>query len=583
MTSCDYPFLLINKLKITHFSGFGINALSYDYNVTIECLANPHKPQYGGGMVVNPELKLGLKGWNAFGDAKIEQRVSRGGNSFIAAGYRKQPHDSFSQKFYLEKQKFYTFSAWLQVSHGNAEVVATFKTSTGFKHAGWVIAESGCWSMLKGGLVVNASGAAELYFESKNTSIEIWVDSISLQPFTKDEWKSHQVQGIEKARKSKVKLQAVDATGTPLANATVSVTQSNLKFPFGCAMSKHILTNTRYQNWFTSRFKVTTFEDEMKWYSRERSRGKEDYSVSDAMLQFANKNGISVRGHNIFWNDVQYQPEWVKSLSPDELSSAAEKRLNSVVKRYAGKVIAWDVVDENLHFSFLESKLGENASAVYYHKTHQMDSATTLFLNEFNTIEEMHDGSSTPAEYLKKIREIRSTGFNGPLGIGLEAHFPTPNLPYMRASIDKLAAAGLPLWLTELDVSSGPSQALYLEQVLREAHAHPAIKGIVMWASWKPEGCYRVCLTDNNFKNLATVDVVDKLIREWSLGGSIGSTDAEGFFGTKLFHGDYQVTVTHSGVNDSSLAQNLKVASTDESHQQTTLHVKISPLSNVFN
>ena len=56
-------------------------------------------------------------------------------------------------------------AAWIQVSSGNVTVRAVFSTSTGFKHAGSTIAESNCWSMLKGGLIVDESGPAQLYFE----------------------------------------------------------------------------------------------------------------------------------------------------------------------------------------------------------------------------------------------------------------------------------------------------------------------------------------------------------------------------------------------------------------------------------
>lgn len=76
-------------------------------------MANPLKPQYGGGIVANPELDHGLKGWTGFGDAHLEQKVSEGGNNFIAAKNRHGPRDSFSQKFKLEKGKFYTFSGTL--------------------------------------------------------------------------------------------------------------------------------------------------------------------------------------------------------------------------------------------------------------------------------------------------------------------------------------------------------------------------------------------------------------------------------------------------------------------------------------
>ena len=39
-------------------------------------------------------------------------------------------------------------------------------------------------------------------------------------------------------------------------------------------------------------------------------------------------------------------------------------------------------------------------------------------------------------------------------GIGLEGHFTIPNSPLMRAILDKLATLGLPIWLTEVDISN---------------------------------------------------------------------------------------------------------------------------------
>ncbi|KAF7827513.1 endo-1,4-beta-xylanase 5-like [Senna tora] len=533
----------------------------------------PQKPQYGGGIIINPEFNNRLEGWTAFGDAKIEHRELRG-NKFIVAHSRNQPYDSVSQKIYLQRNMLYSLSAWIQVSEGNdAPVSAIVKTSEGFKHCGTIFAESNCWSMLKGGFMVDTSGLAELYFESNNTSVEIWVDSVSLKQFTQKQWRFHQEQSIEKARKKKVLIQAIDAQGNPLPNATLSLVQTRSGFPFGSGISRHILTNAAYQNWFTSRnFTATVFGDEMKWYSTEYARGTEDYSASDAMLKFAQQHNIAVRGHNIFWDDPNYQPGWVPSLPPDQLSTAVQKRLNSVVSRYKGQLIGWDVVNENLHFSFFESKLGENASAKIYHDVREIDGGTTLFMNEFNTVEDSRDGSAAPGKYLQKLREIQSYGGGGggwAIGIGLEAHFSIPpNLPYMRASIDTLAASGSPIWITELDVSSQPNQAEYLEQILREAHSHPKVQGIMMWTGWTPGGCYRMCLTDNNFKNLPTGDVVDKLLREWGFTKAKveGNTNPDGFFEATLFHGDYEVRINHPNINNYS-AQHLQVMRSDEQKQ----------------
>ncbi|KAK7312238.1 hypothetical protein VNO77_35967 [Canavalia gladiata] len=561
------------------FPGFEAEALSYDYSASIECLAQPQKAQYNGGIIQNPELNDGLNGWTAFGDPKIELRESLG-NKYVVAHSRNQAWDTVSQKIYLHKDMHYTLSAWIQVSEGNVPVTAFLKTTRGFKFAGVIFAESNCWSMLKGGLTDDTSGPAELYFESNNTSVEIWIDSVSLQPFTEKQWRSHHHQSIEKVRKRKVLVKTVDEEGNPIRNASISFIQKKSNFPFGSAISSDILSNTLYQNWFTSRFTVTTFANEMKWYSNENTPGKEDYSVADAMLKFAKQHNIAVRGHNIFWDDPKYQPRWVSSLSPDQLNSAVERRVTSIVSRYRGQVIGWDVNNENLHFSFFESKLGSNFSARMFNEAHKIDGQTTLFLNEYNTIEDNRDGSSSPAKYIQKIKEIQSYPGNKelPIGIGLESHFPSGNLnlPYMRASLDQLGATGLPIWITELDVASQPTQTQNFELVLREAHAHPKVQGIVMWTAWSPQGCYRICLVDNNFKNLPAGDVVDKLLSEWGLKKQLSvNSDQNGFVEASLFHGDYKMEANHPLKKNYTLTQHVHVTPKDES-KKTTQFIQLS-------
>ncbi|CAK7330165.1 unnamed protein product [Dovyalis caffra] len=286
--------------------------------------------------------------------------------------------------------------------------------------------------------------------------------------------------------------------------------------------------------------------------------GHIDYSVPDAMMDFAKQHNIAV---NVIWDNPRYQPGWINSLSPNDLRKAVEERVGSIVTRYKGRLIAWDV-------------LGQNASAVIYNLAGKADGTTTLFLNEFYAIEKSEDVPASPAKYLQKLKEIQSFPGNGNLrmGIGLESHFTVPNLPYMRASLDTLASANMPIWLTEVDVKGSPTiQAQYLQQILREAHSYPKITGMVMRAAWRPQGCYRMCLTDNNLKNLATGDVVDKLLHEWG-GSVVGMTDAYGFFEASLAHGDYNVKITRHGVtNISSSTSNLKVAPTD-ARRTTLLH-----------
>ncbi|PON65817.1 hypothetical protein PanWU01x14_113060, partial [Parasponia andersonii] len=85
--------------------------------------------------------------------------------------------------------------------------------------------------------------------------------------------------------------------------------------------------------------------------------------------------------------------------------------------------------------------------------------------------------------------------------------------------------------------------AMYLEQSLREV-------------AWRPQGCWRMCFTDTNFKHLPSGDVIDKLMAEWGLRNDVvnGQANAYGYYGTSLFHGDYQVRVAHPLLkNNSSL------------------------------
>ena len=100
-------------------------------------------------------------------------------------------------------------------------------------------------------------------------------------------------------------------------------------------------------------------------------------------------------------------------------------------------------------------------------------------MNEYNTIDERGDGASSPAKYLQKLGEIQAFlgSGSGPLAIGLEGHFGSaPNLPYVRSSIDTLAAKKLPIWVTKVDVSN-----MTVERVFPIPQLDPLTKSIGMF------------------------------------------------------------------------------------------------------
>ncbi|GFQ01652.1 endo-1 4-beta-xylanase a [Phtheirospermum japonicum] len=573
VNSNHIPFVVLLFIAF----GFQAYGVPYDDSITTDCLSTPLSAHYGGGMVVNPELNEGLNGWTAFGDAKIAHAASEDGNKFIVAYERKRPSHSFAQTFNLEKDKLYTFSAWVQMSDGKADVAAVFKTKTRYEVAGWAPANKSCWTMLKGGLAPKTSGPAHLYFETEGKA-DVWADSISLQSFTHQEWESHQQERIKKVRQQKLRIQVVDRNGQPIPNAKVSLKQTRRKFPFGCAINKNILYNPKYQSWFLHRFNYATFENELKWYSTESKRGVEDYRIPDCMIKFLETNGIGARAHNLLWEDQKYQPYWVPGLSQSELWKAVRKRMKSVVRRYEGKFIQWDVMNENLHSSFFESRLNYNAASTYfYDHVHKLDPRATPCLNDFNTIEEPTDSQSSPYKYKNKIDEMRAQGYKGRLVIGLEGHFSYDrvNLPYIRASIEYLTTSlKLPIWITELDLTDGPNRAQLLDQIIRELYAHKYVRGIVLWASLSDSGCYRMCLTDYKYNNLDTGNVVDQFIKELKhkdVLDSPATTDSNGFFEASLYHGDYQVQAIHS--NGTQVSKLIQVAPSRKRKTTTTTRI----------
>ncbi|KAH9614717.1 hypothetical protein KSS87_014442, partial [Heliosperma pusillum] len=537
---------------------YAIQDLPYDYSATTECLEESWKAQYGeGGVIYNSEFYSGTQGWTVYGQGKIEERVSKNGNKFIVALKRTQPSDSPSQQVNLIEGMYYAFSAWIQLSEGSEIVSVVFRgrnAETVTLYGGTVIAEKGCWSMLKGGTISTFSGVADLTFETENASAEVWLDSVALWPFTGTQWRSHHQEVISKVRKSKVNFQVTNANNVALGGAKISVKPIKPGFPIGVEINANILNHTSYQDWFTSRFTVTAFGNEMKWYFTEKKHGLVNYTIPDAMLHFCEQNNIAVRGHNVVWADPKYQPDWINNQTlGQELKEASLKRTRSVVSRYKGRLIAWDVMNENLHFRFYEDKLGENASAEFYAKTYEIDKKPLLFMNEYNTIEDSADDSSIPAKYARKLKNIVSYhkqmygNKTLPMAVGLESRFMPgqPNLVYMRAGIDYLASMGFPVWLTEVFVDKGEDQEYYLEDVLREGYSHPAVKGIVIWPTSPFSKECKMCLTDPSFKNTRNGDIVDKLIKLWRSEPLEMSANLQGFSEALLFHGDYEVIVRH--------------------------------------
>ncbi|KAI3922649.1 hypothetical protein MKX01_006338 [Papaver californicum] len=519
----------------------------YDSSAYTECKTQPEDPLYNGGVLRNYDHNNGLN-QKTLDSIRTPQIFSP---SFVLQN--------------LNQATKYSFSSWVKINGDieSAIIRANFwSENSSFRCIGSVLAKRGCWSFLKGGFEIHSSlNLSVIYFQnSEESGIDISIASSSLQPFTDQQWKSNQDFRINSERKRAVTIHVSAKNGTRLQGAQIIVDQISKEFPFGSAIANTILGNLSYQKWFAERFNVAVFENELKWYTTEPEQGKLNYTLADQMLEFVRANQIAVRGHNIFWEDPAYTPAWVRNLTSDQLQSAVNSRIQSLMHKYRGDFIHWDVSNEMLHFDFYEEKLGKNATLSFFETAHKADPLATLFMNEFNVVETCSDVKSTVDTFISRLKDLKRDDIRMG-GIGLEGHFSVPNLPLMRATLDKLATLGLPIWLTEVDISKSfdkQKQAVYLEQVLREAFSHPSVNGIMLWSAIHPYGCYQMCLTDNDLRNLPTGDVVDKLLQEWNTGEISNQTDEYGSFSFYGFLGEYKVSVRYGDTISNSTFSLLK-------------------------
>ncbi|CAI5477385.1 unnamed protein product [Closterium sp. Yama58-4] len=312
--------------------------------------------------------------------------------------------------------------------------------------------------------------------------------------------------------------------------------------------------------WFLNRFNWAVFNNEGKWYFNERREGVEDYNVTDALVDWFTQRNVSVRGHNIFWAVEKFVQTWVKNLNDTALWAAMQRRMNSAVTRYTGKVQHWDVINEPLHGNYYGQRLGEDIHSWMFKAARAIDPNVRLFLNDYNTVEQCDRGAN-PEIYLEKVWNLNATG--APVtGIGVEAHYSgEPQLVRLKHDLNRLAVAGMPIWLTELDftqVQSEQQRADYLEAVMREAFAHPSVAGIVLWSAGRSTCTYYkdmdpgmcnpcdACLANDKFvDNLAGQRYV-RLRKEWST-----HLVKQVTFGSPIkfrgFHGKYRARITVNG------------------------------------
>ena len=247
---------------------------------------------------------------------------------------------------------------------------------------------------------------------------------------------------------------------------------------------------------------VVTPENEMKWGPIHPGRDRYDFARADAIVDFARAAGIAVHGHTLVWHNQN--PAWLTTgaVAPGELEGLLREHVAAVVGRYAGRVAAWDVVNEaladdgTLRASLWAQRLGPGYLAAAYRAAHAADPQARLLYNDYGAEGLTRKGD---AQY-RLLAGLLAQGV--PLhGVGFQVHVTAAGVPAepLARNLERLAALGLELYVTEMDVRlpTPPSdealaaQAAVYRSVLDVCLAQPACKGFQTWGiadrhSWIP-------------------------------------------------------------------------------------------------
>jgi endo-1,4-beta-xylanase len=230
-------------------------------------------------------------------------------------------------------------------------------------------------------------------------------------------------------------------------------------FPIGAAVTPRELNSAEGQL-IIKEFSSITPENAMKMGPIHPEENRYYWRDADSIVAFAQRNKLKVRGHTLCWH--AQAPGWMfkdtagKDISKEILLERLREHINTVVKRYKGKIYAWDVVNEAIadDTTYLrKTKWSQITGQEFIEKAfvyaHEADPKAVLFYNDYNT-----EQPAKREKIYKLLKGLREKGI--PVhGVGLQAHWSVnnPSREELEKSITMFASLGLQVQFTELDVS----------------------------------------------------------------------------------------------------------------------------------
>jgi GH35 family endo-1,4-beta-xylanase len=395
-------------------------------------------------------------------------------------------------------------------------------------------------------------------------------------------------RGIREHRMREAEVRIVDRAGRPLGGLPVEIVQTRHAFPFGeqlwplDAMIRQGQGGTdRARAWkarFTEVFNAAT--SLCYWTERPRNdasktedrQGEPRVENFAATVAWALAEGMTAKGHPLFWSIPKCVPEWVKRYDVPTQMKFAEVRVRNLVARFRGRVRIWDAVNEALweaapknlerrqwpHLEAMDDIVEYIAPVLRWCREEDPDAI--YLINDYGTELEDgplvgNDGSPVTAASQRKrygdlLRRLQDAGA-APNAVGLQSHTGWPNPREQWAVYDEIAAAGLPLHVTEFwadtralkatgrysDEDLERMQAQYVVDFLTCAFGHPAVEAFFFWEFMDRAIAWFDGFSSHEPKPLFT-SVRDLIRKEWQTRETL-RTDGDGAVRWRGFFGSY--------------------------------------------
>uniref|UniRef100_A0A2C9VXI0 GH10 domain-containing protein n=1 Tax=Manihot esculenta TaxID=3983 RepID=A0A2C9VXI0_MANES len=444
----------------------------------------------------------------------------------------------------------YQVSAWVRIGAGATEpqiLNVALSVDGQWVNGGEVESNDDKWHEIGGSFRIEKQASnVMVYVQGPASGVDLMVAGLHIFPVNRKARFKYLKQQTDKIRKRDIILKFSGSENSNILGNLVKVAQTQNSFPLGSCITRTSMDNEEFLKFFIKNFNWAVFENEMKWSWTEPQEGKFDYREADELVDWCKNHNIEIRGHCIFWEMEYAVQSWVRSLNESGLRTAVQNHLTDLLTRYKGMFKHYDVNNEMLHGSFYKDRLGKDIRANIFKTANQLDPSANLFVNDYH-IEDGIDIRSTPEKYIQQILDLQEQG--APVGgIGIQGHIDVPVGSIVSSALNKLGTLGLPIWFTELDVSSANEyiRADDLEVMLREAYAHPAVEGVILWGFWElyMSRKYAHLVNADGKINLAGKRFL-ALKREW-LSHARGTINQQGEFRFRGFQGTYNIEVISS-------------------------------------